>query len=546
MTTNDDDGDRNVNASRSCGDRTDPLLYAVYAGAIETVCRPSFFLPSKFMDKDLPNYNGNGNPITARQITGDNSKRVEQFRSKCTPFWFKSCASNTYDDDFSDDYYFNYYYDDDNYYYDDDDNYVHDDDDNYDDDDANKIYARNMTFGDKTYLYTSPYVFVADIYGSTKDVLSDDNLPSLYIERPALMDTAADILFGSGESPVPLTEKYWKCKTRPTFASAFGSAYATATGLEEIILMLVAMALSYKVGQAFKHSEDERTVAMHVMANDYLNEREREKKEQEEDFSDNPLHMIHASNRIAEEFGAPLEVTLKGSPGDHTQLMGTFALSSKMHGAPVYTKRPTTGSDKLHYIYRAKRSGKWVVTDTESDMSNDEGIIKTNRKAELPTESLTWAYSDGSAFVFDPELVCLEGPAQDDAAPYVTITGDAGIQQDHIGNYTLVESKRINGYPLYRLQSDDGQGGTAHLYRSKDGGRGQGCWRITRFVHGETSNEMKADKAVIKSSASASLPTDPDLTWLYAECRAWHESNITVTPTSEEIVEVTLRASAIL
>ena len=39
--------------------------------------------------------------------------------------------------------------------------------------------------------------------------------------------------------------------------------------------MLVAMALSYKVGQAFKHDEDSRTVAMNMIADDYLDKKQK-------------------------------------------------------------------------------------------------------------------------------------------------------------------------------------------------------------------------------------------------------------------------------
>ena len=100
-----------------------------------------------------------------------------------------------------------------------------------------------------------------------------------------MLDDVADILFVPSP-PVQLVEKYFKCTTRATFATAFGSAYATATGMEEIVLMIVAILLSYKVGKAFKHDEDERTVAMHMMANEYIEKKEREKEERSSSVSD--------------------------------------------------------------------------------------------------------------------------------------------------------------------------------------------------------------------------------------------------------------------
>ena len=67
----------------------------------------------------------------------------------------------------------------------------------------------------------------------------------------------------------------------------------------------------------------------------------------------------------------------------------------------------------------------------------------------------------------------------------ITIDGTAGAQDKVMGTYTLVQSRRFNGYPLYRMKIDEsavepGDDKYATMYRSKDGGQGQGRWRITR------------------------------------------------------------------
>ena len=115
--------------------------------------------------------------------------------------------------------------------------------------------AKNITTGGKTYLYTSPYVLIGDIYGGT-DILSTDGLvgygwhypqpcnlqgishagnlrphhvltpdsrshprthppqPAYYIESASTLDKIADVIFGPwadsgsfGDSPVKVRNR---------------------------------------------------------------------------------------------------------------------------------------------------------------------------------------------------------------------------------------------------------------------------------------------------------------------------------------------------
>ena len=113
--------------------------------------------------------------------------------------------------------------------------------------------------------------------------------------------------------------------------------------------MLVAMALSYKVGQAFNHGEDERTVAMHIIANDYLNKQQAEEEKGNEES--NPMHeeapteealeneTIAAGDEVAKsEVIAPTVITIAGEAGPHAKLMGTYTLvqSRQVNDCPLY------------------------------------------------------------------------------------------------------------------------------------------------------------------------------------------------------------------
>lgn len=126
--------------------------------------------------------------------------------------------------------------------------------------------------------------------------------------------------------------------------------------------MLVAMALSYKVGQAFNHGEDERTVAMHVIANDYLNKQKAEEEKDNEES--NPMHaeaptveasaenetMAAGNSVVKSEVITPMVITIAGEAGPHTKLMGTYTLvqSRQVNDCPLYYLE----EPGIAYLYR--------------------------------------------------------------------------------------------------------------------------------------------------------------------------------------------------
>ena len=104
--------------------------------------------------------------------------------------------------------------------------------------------------------------------------------------------------------------------------------------------------------------------------------------------------------------------------------MGAYSRTEKSvnGGYPVYTKKGKVfvdgqWRDGTHYLYRAgagEDTGRWMVTNSEYDMTKNEGYIKSKSAAELPTqeglqweyESMVWGWKD------DPSMVCT-GVSQD-------------------------------------------------------------------------------------------------------------------------------------
>ena len=67
---------------------------------------------------------------------------------------------------------------------------------------------------------------------------------------------------------------------------------------------------------------------------------------------------------------APAKVTLDGHTGAQAGFMGVYELSAvKANGAPRFVRRLAGGG--AQYLYRDS-GGKWMVTDDESDIEDDE------------------------------------------------------------------------------------------------------------------------------------------------------------------------------
>ena len=133
-------------------------------------------------------------------------------------------------------------------------------------------------------------------------------------------------------------------------------------------------------------------------------------------------------------------------------------------------------------------------------MEADQGVIKSNSATDLPTAPgltfvvikhlppswlLTMQTGDGQRWKWDQSDITVIVAITEEIPPAITIAGESGGQDLVMGTYTLVQSRRFNGYPLYRMKIDEsavesGDDEYATMYRSKDGGQGQGRWRITR------------------------------------------------------------------
>ena len=88
--------------------------------------------------------------------------------------------------------------------------------------------------------------------------------------------------------------------------------------------------------------------------------------------------------------------------------MGVYELSDvKANGAPRFVKRLAGGG--VHYLFRTSDTGKWVVTNDESNIAKNVVVLRSSRAADLPSESgLAWQYGDGSGWPDDPNLRCTE------------------------------------------------------------------------------------------------------------------------------------------
>ena len=98
--------------------------------------------------------------------------------------------------------------------------------------------------------------------------------------------------------------------------------------------------------------------------------------------------------------------------------MGVYELSAvKANGAPRFVRRLAGGG--AQYLYRGSKSGKWIVTNDESDIAKNLGQLLSSRASDLPSEAgLGWQYGDGKNWPDDPNLTCTEvrGQQQHDRA----------------------------------------------------------------------------------------------------------------------------------
>ena len=97
--------------------------------------------------------------------------------------------------------------------------------------------------------------------------------------------------------------------------------------------------------------------------------------------------------------------------------MGVYELSAvKANGAPRFVRRLAGGG--AQYLYRSSKTGKWMVTDDESDIAKNLGQLLSSRASDLPSEAgLGWQYHDKD-WHDDPNLTCTEvrGQQQHDRA----------------------------------------------------------------------------------------------------------------------------------
>ena len=214
-----------------------------------------------------------------------------------------------------------------------------------------------------------------------------------------------------------------------------------------------------------------------------------------------------AEAAAAAEEEAPLPqllVTLTGRTGRHAGLMGTYERAEDriINGSPLFTKMLAGGGG--HFLYRSSTEGTWLVTDAESRIANNKGLISSSTAAALPTEAgLVWQYSYGQQrrWQDDANMRCIEGELP--APSMVTMVGHTGINYAALmGTYERSTERRVNGSPLFVKML--ASGGGHFIYRESE----SGYWMATC-----EESTIALNHCGIKSSTAAALPTEAGLAW---------------------------------
>jgi len=85
--------------------------------------------------------------------------------------------------------------------------------------------------------------------------------------------------------------------------------------------------------------------------------------------------------------------------------MGEYKMEEeRVNEYPLYKK-----AEEDHYIYRTKKSGRWMVTSSRANFDKGAGSIETQGPAPLPTsEGVTWKYYGGKKWVPDDTISAID------------------------------------------------------------------------------------------------------------------------------------------
>ena len=145
------------------------------------------------------------------------------------------------------------------------------------------------------------------------------------------------------------------------------------------------------------------------------------------------------------------------------------------NGSPLFTKKVEAASADnsdggCHYMFRNATSGKWLVTNSALAIQTNQGIIRSTEAASLPTEpGLSWEVYEiaNAGWSTRIGMGCVEGGERNGVdevvpPPLIAIAGEAGKHAMLMSEYSILQHRKVNGYPLYCTSYD---GGVAYLYR---------------------------------------------------------------------------------
>ena len=238
----------------------------------------------------------------------------------------------------------------------------------------------------------------------------------------------------------------------------------------------------------------------------------------------NPIHNI-AENNV----GMMRRVVLSGHTGAQANLMGEYKLQTeRTNGSPIFAMRSknieetdTTltstqeSGSKLAafgtkgrgtaYLYRTPEGGdgdgRWRVARNSFYGPSSAAAIESALPSELPTdpgvnfqvrEHNMGKWSDSKITAVDvstiaPPILILAGDTSMSSKVEARVLkslgegrNDTGTEGLFWGTYYLQVGRQVNGYPLYATEGGTEGWQNTFLYRSADGGNGDGRWRITR------------------------------------------------------------------
>ena len=299
-------------------------------------------------------------------------------------------------------------------------------------------------------------------------------------------------------------------------------------------------------------------------------------------LSINPIHNIIDPDEV----GTTKIVVISGEEHSiYANMMGTYKLQGddKINGAPVYVMNSWNVAEKGKprakgkcYLYRSKSDGGlWsaMADYGGGGCREDLCVIRSTHATDAPNEpGLVYQIHESDSKTWHNSKIKAVDP--NDVAPgFVAISGDAGIQSNLMATYVLQGELHHNGYPVYTYQVTNPRArnlahrqhpataktqppryhplptppapsrrlppppapqgnltlkgfpveeGTAYLYRSADGGNGDGRWRIAR-----RKVDMATDVCVVKTLAPAAFPTSKEVGgWTFLEDMKWRRSKV--------------------